>query len=201
MLFSTMILGWIGIVIFLIIVFTFQKMAKNNEYAFLHILMAVMYSLWLPLPIALYTLLQSDLLLVGTIFGTVFLVLLVTTMALQTGHIRFITKYHKEQPIADEVGHYMMATLSNPFESLLGVFKSIWALFLGITFWQVSETYFALAMFLFSLFIFYYLFITLDASLVKRVKLFTKLRPNPMIVNVESLLFFFILMLYVTLNV
>ncbi|MET3322714.1 UNVERIFIED_ORG: hypothetical protein ABIC97_005867 [Peribacillus simplex] len=48
MLISTIILGWIGVLIFLIVVFSFQKMAKNNEYAFMHILMALMYAMWLP---------------------------------------------------------------------------------------------------------------------------------------------------------
>lgn len=42
MLISTMILDWIGVLIFVIIAFTFQKMIKNNEFAFMHLLMVFM---------------------------------------------------------------------------------------------------------------------------------------------------------------
>src|SRR5690625_6750337 len=75
-------------------------------------------------------------LLIGTVFGSVYLILLVVTMVLQTGHIAFIIKPNEGGEITDRLGGYMMATLSNPYESLLGVFKCIWAIFLGITFWQ-----------------------------------------------------------------
>ncbi len=173
-------------------------MARNNEYAFLHLLMAVMYAMWFPLPLALYQLLNSDILLVGTIFGLAYLVLLVITMTLQTGHITFIIRHNEDHSITDKHGDYMMATLTNPFESLLGVFKCIWAIFLGITFWQSGEILMTILMLLFGLLIFYYLFIMLDASLVKRVKLFSKVKPNPFIINLETLFFFIILMSYVT---
>ncbi|MGY0692022.1 hypothetical protein ACW2QC_04415 [Virgibacillus sp. FSP13] len=59
MLLSTIILGWIGILIFFIIIFTFQKLAKNDELGFLHLLMAFMYSMWLPLPMTVNNLLDS----------------------------------------------------------------------------------------------------------------------------------------------
>ena len=102
MLISTMIIGWIGVLIFLIIVFTYQKMAKNKEFAFMHILMALMYTMWLPLPLALYQLLDSELLQVGTIFGLAYLIMLVITMALQTGHITFIVKHNDDKAITDK---------------------------------------------------------------------------------------------------
>src|SRR5690625_2029760 len=112
-----MIFGWTGILLFLAIIFTFQRMAKKNEYAFLHLLMAVMYAMWLPLPFVLYQLLNSDTLLIGTVFGSTYLILLVVTMILQTGHIAFITKHNEDGAITDMLGGYMMATLSNPYES------------------------------------------------------------------------------------
>ena len=196
-----MIFGWTGILLFLAIIFTFQRMAKKNEYAFLHLLMAVMYAMWLPLPFVLYQLLNSDTLLIGTVFGSTYLILLVVTMILQTGHIAFITKHNEDGAITDMLGGYMMATLSNPYESLLGVFKCIWAIFLGIAFWQNDEMIMASLMLLFGLLVFYYLFIMLDASLVKRVKLFAKVKPNPFIINLETLFFFIILMSYVTFKI
>ncbi|MBP1971505.1 hypothetical protein J2Z83_003656 [Virgibacillus natechei] len=200
MLISTMTLGWIGVLLFLTIIFTVQKMMKNNEFAFIHILMALMYAMWLPLPLALNQLLNSEILQVGTIFGFVYLIMLVITMALQTGHITYLVKHNDDKSITDEQGNYMMATLSNPFESLLGVFKCIWAIFLGITFWNSGEMVMAGLMFLFSLLLFYYLVILLDKSLVKRIKLFSKVKPNPYIINLETLFFFIILMSYISFN-
>jgi len=197
---TTIILGWIGILIFLIIVFTFQKLIKNNEFAFIHNLMALIYAMWFPLPLALYQLLNSELLQVGTIFGLVYLIMLVITMTLQTGHITYIVKHNGNKSITDKQGDYMMATLSNPFEGLANVFKSIWALFLGIAFWNSGEILMASIMFLFSLLIFYYLFIVLDISLVKRIKFFSKAKANNFLINLETLLFFIILISYITFN-
>ncbi|MET3322713.1 UNVERIFIED_ORG: hypothetical protein ABIC97_005866 [Peribacillus simplex] len=150
--------------------------------------------------IGLNQLLNLGLLQVGTIFGLAYLLMLVITMTLQTGHITYKIKHNDDISITDKQGDYMMATLSNPFEGLVNVFKSIWALFLAITFWNSGEMLMASLMTLFSLLLFNYLFIMLDTSLVKRVKLFSKLKPNPYIINLETLLFFIILMSYITLN-
>ncbi|MGN7386987.1 hypothetical protein [Sporosarcina sp. SAFN-015] len=201
MLTSTMILGWIGVLLFLIIISTYKKMAKRNEYAILHLLMALMYAMWLPLPLSLYLLLGSDTLLVGTIFGLAYLFMLVISMALQTGHIAFINKHNEDHLIPEKHAEYMMATLTNPFESLLGVFKCLWAIFLAISFWENGEILMASIMLLFGLFIFYYLFITIDTSLMKRVKLFSKVKPNIVLVNLETLIFFIILMCYATIRI
>lgn len=200
MLTATMILGWIGVLLFLIIIFTFRKLARSNEYAFLHLLMALMYAMWFPLPLALQHLADSEVLIAGTIFGIAYLFMLVTSMALQTGHIAFINKDNDNSSIPEKHAEYMMSTLTKPFESLLGIFKSIWALFLAISFWQNDELAMASIMLLFGLFIFYYLFITVDASLMKRVKLLSKAKPNIVLVNLETLAFFIVLMSYVTLN-
>ncbi|MGF3215152.1 hypothetical protein ACQV2X_08395 [Facklamia sp. P12945] len=198
MLFSTIIFGWIGILIFLSILFTFKKMAKNNKYALLHLLQAIMYAMWLPLPFVLYHILDSDILLVGSVFGSVYLILLVAGLALQTGHLAFISKHKEDKRISDSQTNYMMATLSHPYEGLVNFFKCLWAIFLGLCFWQKGEGIMAVVMFLFGLFIFYYLIIILDASLVKSVKLFEKIKPNTVLVNVETFLFFLTLMVYIT---
>ncbi|MGF3142679.1 hypothetical protein ACQV2S_08485 [Facklamia sp. P13064] len=198
MLFSTIIFGWIGILIFLLILFNFKKMTENNEYALLHLMQAIMYAMWLPLPFVLYQLLDSDILLVGSVFGSVYLILLVAGMALQTGHIAFLAKYNEDKKISDSQTNYMMATLSLPYEGLVNFFKCLWAIFLGLCFWQKGEGIMAVVMFLFGLFIFYYLIIILDASLVKSVKLFEKIKPNTVLVNVETFLFFLTLMVYIT---
>lgn len=199
MLVSTIIMGWIGILIFIIIATTFQKMAKNNEFAFIHILMALMHAMWLPLPLAFDRLLNVEILQVGTIFGLAYLIMMVMTMTLQTGHIAYIVKQNDDKAITDKYGNYMMATLSNPFEGLAMTFKCVWALFLGLSFFNSGEVLMAGLMFLFSLFFFYYLAIIIDTSLVKRMKPFSKVKPNPWIFNLETMLFFISLISYMTL--
>lgn len=198
MLISTIIMGWIGIIIFLIIVFTFQKMAKSNEFAFMHILMALMYAMWLPLPLALNQLFNSESLQVGSIFGLAYLFMLIISMSLQTGHITYMVKHNDDKSITESQGNYMMATLSNPFELVANIFKCIWSVFLCITFWKDEQVIMTSLMFLFSLLLFYYLFIMLDTSLLKRVKVLSKVKANPFIINLETLFFFIILMSYIT---
>ncbi|MGF3227257.1 hypothetical protein [Facklamia sp. P12932] len=200
MIYSTIVLGWLGILLFLLILLSFKKMAKNNEYALLHLMQAIMYTMWLPLPFAFYQLLDSDILLVGSVFGSVYLILLVVGVALQTGHLAFISKYNEDKKISDSQTNYMMATLSHPYEGLVNVFKCIWALFLGIFFFQNGETVMAGWMFLFGLFIIYYLIIILEASLIIRLSFFEKVKPNTIFVNIEPFLFFLTLMIYITFN-
>ncbi len=200
MLISTGILGWIGILIFLIIIFTFLKLIKRNEFAFLHISMAFMYAMWFPLPVALYELLNSKLLLVGTIFGFIYLMLIVITMTLQAGHLTFMLKHNPNNSITNTHGDYMMSTLSNPFEGVANIFKSIWALFLGFAFWSNGDVFLASIMFLFTSLIFYYLPLVVATTLLEPIKLFSKVKNNTFFVNIETLLFFVVLISYLTLN-
>lgn len=86
-------------------------MAKNNEFAFLHFLLAWMYAFWLPVPLALNQLLDFDYLQTGNIFGFLYLIMLILTMVLQMGHITYIVKNNTGQAITDKQGEYMMATL------------------------------------------------------------------------------------------
>jgi hypothetical protein len=200
MVISVVIFGWVSVLIFFIILFTYKKLIDNNEYAFLHILMAFMYSLWLPLPVTLFYVTDSQVLLIGTIFGLAYISMLIISLSLQTGHIIFLLKQNKDNAISEQHGSYMMATLSNPFEGLLGIFKSIWAFYLALTFWASEEPMFASLMTIHSLLFFYYLFIVLDASLIRRIKLISRVKSNPFVVNLETLIFFLILMVYVTFN-
>ena len=197
MLYPTILLGWVGILIFLIIIFSLRKLVKNNEYGLIHLLMAIMYAMWLPLPLALYFLLDVDTLIVGATFGFVYLMMLVMTMALQTGHIIYVSKKSDDSSINP---NHIMATLSNPFEALANVFKSIWALFLGISFWSIGATTMAVIMFISSSLIIYYLILAFNTSLVKPINVFSKVKSNTVVTNLETLLFFIVLMSYITLG-
>lgn len=192
----TIILGWLGIFIFLIIIISLRKLVKNKEYALLHLLMALMYAMWFPLPLTLYYLLDLEVLLIGTVFGFVYLITLVIAMALQTGHIAYVSKQNDH--LSANAANNLMAMLSNPFEAIANIFKSIWALFLGLTFWTIGETLIARIMFLCSLLVFYYLCLAVNASVIKPITVFSRVKPNTIVTNVETFLFFFVLMIYIT---
>lgn len=197
---TAVILGWIGISLYLIVIFSVQKLMKANEFGFIHIMFVFMYAMWLPLPVVLHRLLESEVLLAGSLFGYAYLFMLIISMALQTGHMNYLVKQNEGKEISDEQGVYMMATLTNPFESVAGVFQSIWAIFLAIAFWEHGVLWLAIIMSAIGLLVFYYLIMALDASLVKRIKLFSRVNPNTYFTNLGNLLFFFVLVLYVTVS-
>ncbi|MGE7601581.1 hypothetical protein ACQKL5_03655 [Peribacillus sp. NPDC097675] len=200
MLLSTVILGWIGILLFLFIATTFNKLAKNNEFGFLHLLMAVMYVMWLPIPIAMTHLLNNEALQVGMIFGIIYLSMMIITMALQTGHIVHIEREVNKSTTQEERSNHMMATLSGPFELLANILKCIWALFLTIAFWENNNFLLAIIMSLFCLLIVYFLAILVDISLLKRIKFFGRFKPNPYFFNIETFCFFLILMSFISIH-
>ncbi|NAP01739.1 hypothetical protein FRY77_38025 [Halomonas sp. MG34] len=133
MLLSTVILGWIGIGVFVTILLTFMKLMKNKEQGLLHVVMGFMYAMWLPLPFALYFEQEQELLLTGSIFGFVYLLMLVITMGFQAGHIVHIVKQEQSE-IWEERATWMLDTFSSSYENLAGVFKSVWSIFLAISF-------------------------------------------------------------------
>ncbi|MGP4065774.1 hypothetical protein ACTWPF_12685 [Oceanobacillus sp. M65] len=94
----------------------------------------------------------------------------------------------------------MLDTFSSSYENLAGVFKSVWSIFLAISFWLNGETWMAILMSLFSLMIIYYVNNLVNVSTIKRIKLTEKLKPNPFIYNIEALLFFLTLMIYITMQ-
>ncbi|WP_405100234.1 hypothetical protein [Oceanobacillus sp. FSL H7-0719] len=199
MLVSTMIFGWTGVILFLFLSFSYQKLAKSNEFALVHIVMAIMYATWLPLPFTLNHILKIEYLQIGTIFGIVYLLLLVSAMTLQAGHITFIVKENDNRGITDIQGEYMMFTLSNPLEATVNIFKCIWALFLALAFWNQNERIMAVIMLFFSFLIFYYLAIVLNTVMVKQMKLFSWVKQNIYFTNLETFSFFFVLLIYLTL--
>ncbi|MDV2582347.1 hypothetical protein [Alkalibacillus haloalkaliphilus] len=196
MLNTVIILGWAGVILFFLMILTLSKMMKNNEYGLIHILMTIMYTLWLPLPIALYMVVDIDLLLIGAVFGSVYLLMIILTMTFQTGHIAFLLNYKGDQNDLELYGDYMMSMLSNPFETYANVLKSLWALILAIAFWNTQELLMVILMIPFVILLFYYVAILINDSLVHSIKGVRNIKPNPILINLETLLFFTILISY-----
>ncbi|WP_404451517.1 hypothetical protein LG329_14435 [Virgibacillus necropolis] len=194
----TIILGWVGIALFITLAATFQGLAKRNEFGFIHLIMAFMYAMWLPLPLALGESLNEEFLIVGTIFGEVYLIMIIITMTLQTGHLVHSAKQENDKELWEERVDWMMDTLTSPYEVLANIFKSVWAIFLAVAFWNESNMFMGSLMSLFSLLIVYFFIILLNSSLVHPIKFLSKVKPNPFIFNLETILFFLSLMIYIT---
>ncbi|KAB7672848.1 hypothetical protein [Bacillus sp. B1-b2] len=199
--FFTVILGWIGIVLFLITAISFSKLANINEFGMIHLLMAMMYTCWVPIPIIYNRLLNGEMIETGTIFGLLYLIMLLFTMTLQTGHIVHIDRVGNNDTEAMDRSNHMMATLSGPFELMANVIKCIWALLLGFAFWENQHLIMAGMMFLFSLLILYYLPLLFKSSLVRSIKILEKVKSNTYFINLETFAFFLILIVFLTLQV
>lgn len=196
---ASIVLGWIGLIIYAIIFVTFQKMLKHKEHSLLHLLMAFMYSAWLPLPIVLYQLLDFEALLVGTIFGYPYLIIMILSMSLQTSHIIHILK-QDESIEWEERAEWMMETLSGTTEGLANLLKSIWALFLAMAFWQIDQPIMAFSLLLFVLMGVYVLLLLIRSNTYKQINILKKIKGNPIVFNIENIIFFTILMVYLTIQ-
>lgn len=194
---SALICGYIGIFIFIIVAVSFQKMNQNEEYGLIHLLMALMYAVWLPIPIAIYILTESELLIIGSIFGIVYLSMLVITMIIQTGHLVHSVKEARKSGSWEERDTWMFAVFAGPYEVFANVLKGIWALFLAITFWETGEFLMGSLMSLFSLLSIYYLLLLVKTSMVRQYKYLDKIKANPYLLNLETIVFFVVLVVYI----
>jgi len=158
--------------------------------------MALMYAMWLPLPKILSEMLNNETLIVGEIFGVTYLIIMIITMSLQTGHLVYIEKQENNKVIWEERNNWIMATFAGPLEVLANIFKCIWALFLAIAFLNNNNLLMGTFMLLFSSLIVYFLIILINQSLVKPLKFLSVIKSNPYFFNLETFLFFLILMIY-----
>lgn len=191
---STLVLGWIGILLFVILAVTFPKLAKNNEFGFIHILMAFMYTMWLPIPITLYEILHTTSLKVGMIFGLVYLSMMIITMSLQTGHIVHSAKESQSQAISN----HFMEILSGPFELMANIVKSIWVLFLAVAFWEQEYVMMANLMGIIGILIIYFVLLLIKESLLKPNKILNRIVGNPYFFNIEVFCLFVSLLIFLT---
>jgi hypothetical protein len=50
MLISCVIFSWLGLFLFLVLIFIYKQLVIRTEYALIHIIMALIFSFWMPLP-------------------------------------------------------------------------------------------------------------------------------------------------------
>ena len=192
----TIIFGWLGMILYASIAVFYIGLMKRGEFALIHTLFALTFAMWLPLPLAIYKTEMSEMLLVGTLFGSLYLIMMIITMTLQAGHLAYISG---NTEINAKSANHLMTILSSPFEAMANVLKCIWALCLGLAFWANGLKWLALLLFLISLFGVYYLLLVLKASIKKRGTFVDYIKGNVYWSNAETLLLFGSLLCYLTL--
>lgn len=196
---ATFFMGILGVIIFITILSTFQKLLKNDESGFLHLLMCFMFICWLPIPFVVYLELKIySFLFVGALLGTVSLVLYVITMILQASHLSYSTRlaYENEELWRKNDDWMLNGLLGSQVELLAGFLKGIWIMFLALTFWLDGQIIFSILGIFYSLFTVLYLLKLLDISLIRDIKILKILPVNPLIINLETSSWFLLLLIW-----
>jgi len=204
LIFATAIFSVIGIILFLIIVLTYNKLLQNNESGFLHLLMALMYASWLPIPITVYRLLGDyKFLIVGTVFGVTSIVILILTMVLQAGHLTYSANRHKEDAVLwDRNDNWMLnGLLGGQVELLANVLRGIWVIFVTICFWLRGDVLLFSFGVIFSSFVCAYVMRIIDLSLVSEIRFLKLVKLNYIIINLETFGWFLLLTVWLVASV
>ncbi|MTI47915.1 MAG: hypothetical protein FH761_08745 [Firmicutes bacterium] len=204
MLISSLVLGSIGIIIFISILFSFNKLLNKNESGFLHLLMTFMYICWLPIPLATFILLKSySFMIVGTIFGVLSLLLLIITMVLQASHLSYSAKQNNGNPEMWNINDKWMmdGLLGSQIELLANVLKGIWIIFLTIAFWFSGQIIFGILGSIYSLITIVYLFMLINISLVNEIPFLKKVKLNFILINLETFSWYLVLLVWIIVTI
>ena len=130
----------LGIVLYIIVAAYYPWLLKKDESGALHLLLACIFAVWLPVPLIIYQILGApSSLLIGTIFGVAGLFLFLITMLLQAGHLTYSTKQEAISPsqLWEERDNWMLGgMLRNTFEIFAGLLEAVWIIFLTMSFLQ-----------------------------------------------------------------
>ncbi|WLD94077.1 hypothetical protein [Alkalihalobacillus sp. AL-G] len=195
-----LLLAWIGLLLYLALFFSFRFLVQRNENALLHLWLAFIFTLFLPVHLLLVRNVQSEITLVATLFGVLYILVLIVTMALQTGHLSYSLKQTERKELWDERDRWIMhGMLGDGFEPFAGVIMNVWLLLLSLAFFESGETIMGLLTALLGLFIIRNFVILLNNTRAKTRKL-KWFQMNPIITNLHTLISFTILIVWLTIS-
>jgi hypothetical protein len=204
MIFATIIASAVGVILFLIIALSYNKLLQKNESGFLHLLMALMYACWLPIPMVMYYQLRDyEFLIVGTVFGFVSILILALTMVLQASHLTYSAYHHKEDTrLWDRNDSWMLnGLLGGQVELLANVLRGIWVIFVTICFWLRGDILLFSFGVIFSLFACAYMMRLIDSSLVREIRFLKLVKLSYIIINLETFGWFLMLTVWLVASV
>lgn len=197
------IIGSIGILLFLVILATYSKLLKNNESGFLHLLMCLMYTCWLPLPIVInFKYKAYDFLVIGTLLGTTSILLLIITMILQASHLSYSAlNTNKNVELWNNRDAWMLNGLLGGQVELFAFFlKTLWYICLTYVFFiNKNYIFFAIGI-IYSMLIIFYFVMLIDKSLIKEISFIKKLKLNTLVINLETVSWFLIIIIWLYIN-
>ncbi|MDY7043571.1 hypothetical protein RVS70_05070 [Virgibacillus sp. M23] len=192
------IMGWLGILIYLFLIFTANKLEKNGETALLHLIICFVFIFFTPLPLYLSFNNHNPIFWLSSIFVYLFLIMIIITMALQVGHLSYSNKQLNNDKWQERDNWMIHGMLGDVFESIVNVVFHIWILLLAIGFFIEDEFVMAAIMTVFSLFIIRNLFILLNVVIKKPMRLFQIFKMNSVITTLETFIFFVVLVCWMT---
>ncbi|KGX90121.1 hypothetical protein [Pontibacillus marinus] len=193
-----MILGWLGVLIYLIVIFTANKLLENGESALLHLLICFAFILMTPIPLFLSITNSNQIFILSSVFGYLFLIMIITTMALQVGHLSYSNKQQDKELWEDRDNWMIHGMLGDVYESIVNVVFHIWIMLLAIGFFLEEKFLMGILMTIFTLFIVRSLGILLNEVIQKPIPFLRVFRMNPVITTLETLLFFITILCWIT---
>lgn len=197
------IIGIIGILLFLAILATYSKLLKNNESGFLHLLMCLMYTCWLPLPIVInFKYKASDFLIIGTIFGTTSILFLIINMLLQASHLSYsaLKSNNNSDLWNDRDAWILNGLLGGQVEIFAFFLKTLWYICLTYVFFINNNCIFFSIGIIYSFLVVFYFFMLIDKSLVKTTPFLANFKLNTLIINLETVSWFLFIIIFLVIT-
>ncbi|WP_425449321.1 hypothetical protein [Dethiothermospora halolimnae] len=192
-------MGIIGVIIFITIVATFQKLLRKNESGFLHLLMCFMFICWLPIPFVIYLKMKAySFLFIGALFGTLSLILYIITMIFQASHLSYSARVsYEDKELWRKNDDWMLnGLLGGQVELLAGFLKGIWVIILAVAFLIDGQIVFSIVSIIYSLFTVLYLLKLLDTSLIREIRILKIISINTLVINLETSSWFLLLTIW-----
>jgi hypothetical protein len=195
---SFIVFGWLGILVYLIVLFTANQLQKNGETALLHLLICLAFVFFTPLPLYLILSNHSQFFVISSVFGFLFLIMIITTMALQVGHLSYSNNQDKSDKWEDRDNWMIHGMLGDVFESVVNVIFHIWILLLAVGFIIEKKYVIGILMAIFSLLIIRSLGILFNVVVKKPISFLRNFKLNPIVTTLETILFFLVIVCWAT---
>lgn len=183
--FIVLILGLFGVLGYLVLILSFQRAVQNKNYALIHYLLAFIYACWIIIPIYYGQVFNNTAI---TVSGGLYLIILIISLSIQ-GTLDVLIRIHPERE-RDLIS--LSEHVSSPYEEIANIIKSLWIFLLAIEYYSAMNYLWAVLLFISSLTIIYYI-LALMKSRIRTAFPLKWFNPNPIFVNVETLVLFLIL--------
>ncbi|GGH85660.1 heme exporter protein D [Pullulanibacillus pueri] len=205
MVWSAVISSLIAFIIFVVLIFSFKALLKRNESGFMHLLLALMFTCWLPIPLAVQKALgHPEPLLIGTGFGMLSLILLVFTMVLQASHLSYSAKQamNHNQALWQERDNWMLGgMLAGTTELFADFLKGVWTVFLTVAFFAKGHSVMGVVGIIYSIVGVISVLLLINQTVVKEMPILAKLQSKLGFVyhNLETFVWYMVLTFWLVL--